>query len=172
MLHLQAVVSKLSEGELHEPTTYLFVTSVVFWTAHIAVPCHPVMRSFKIWRHYSLSSYPVLTCWNDIKVEYHLWTFILWCRRIPSENASQLKALHSLGADIIGVKWLDSLDKERTHHLMMQPGFFFVIILLMLGYWALVVYWNPCWVSDVFPSANCSQVECYHAIHGLYPERQ
>jgi len=51
--------------------------------------------------------------------------------------ASQLKALHSLGADIIGINcrfgpnmslqtigiMKDALDKERIRHLMMQPGF-------------------------------------------------
>jgi len=55
---------------------------------------------------------------------------------MPSEYTSQLKALHSLGADIIGVNcrfgpmslqtigfMKDALDKERTRHLMMQPGF-------------------------------------------------
>jgi len=56
---------------------------------------------------------------------------------MPSEYASQLKALHSFGADIIGVNcrfgpnmtlqiigfMKYALDKERTRHLMMQPGF-------------------------------------------------
>lgn len=56
---------------------------------------------------------------------------------MPSENASQLKALQSLGAHIIGVNsqfgpnmslqtigfMKDALDKERARHLMMQHGF-------------------------------------------------